>query len=136
MAVNNSWHNPYSLFLCQVFFLKTPISNSLQMGIEKDEGHWIKEQLAAYWYVPVLIYLLVVWISWIGQEMAGLRVRIGSFLISFFIVPIFIVLSYMGRAVIRAVIDSLDLGAKLDPKSIPNEDEAAAERAQYPQKSF
>jgi moderate conductance mechanosensitive channel len=115
-----------AIFSYQVLCLKKPISNSLQMKIEKDEGHWIKEQLAAYWHIPVLLYLLVVWFVWVGQEMTGLRARNGSFLISLFIVPIFIVLSYMGRAVIRAVIDSLDLGAPLDPESIPTEDEVAA----------
>ncbi len=116
-----------TIFMCQVLYLKKPISNALQAGIDKDGGHWIREQLAANWHVFVLLYLLVVWLIWIGQEMTGLRVRNSSFLISLFIVPIFIVLSYMGRAVIRAVIDSLDLGAKLVPETIPTDDEAAAE---------
>jgi moderate conductance mechanosensitive channel len=117
-----------AIFCYQVFLLKTPIAHSLQMGIEKDQGNWIREQLAAYWYVPVLLYLLVVWSTWVGQEMTGLGVRNGSFLISLFIVPIFIVLSYMGRAVIRAIIDSLGLGAKLVPEGILTEAEAAAEQ--------
>jgi small-conductance mechanosensitive channel len=116
-----------AIFMCQVMYLKTPIANALQAGMDKDGGHWTRKQLAAYWHVFVLLYLLAVWLIWIGQEMTGLRVRSGSFLISLFIVPIFIVLSYMGRAVIRAVIDSLDLGAKLVPETIPTEDEAAAE---------
>jgi moderate conductance mechanosensitive channel len=117
-----------AVFICQVMYLKTPVSDSLQKGIDKDGSHWIKEQLAAYWHVPVLLYLLVVWFIWVGQEMTGLRVRNGSFLISLFIVPIFIVLSYIGRAVIRAVIDSFNLVAKLNPESIASEDEAAAEQ--------
>ncbi len=115
------------LFVCQVLYLKKPISNSLQMGIEKDDGNWIRQQLAAYWHVPVLLYLLVIWFVWIGQEMSGLRVRNGSFLISLFIVPIFIALSYMGRAVISAVIDSLGLVAKLTPDSVLTEEEASVE---------
>ncbi len=117
-----------AIFCYQVFHLKTPIANALQADIEKDQGNWIREQLAAYWHIPTLMYLLVVWFIWVGQEMTGLRVRNGSFLISLFIVPIFIVLSYMGRAVIRAIIDSLDLGAKLIPESILTADEAAAEQ--------
>jgi moderate conductance mechanosensitive channel len=117
-----------AIFCYQVFHLKTPIANSLQRDIEKDQGNWIREQLAAYWHVPALLYLLVVWFVWVGQEMTGLRVRNGSFLISLFIVPIFIVLSYMGRAVIRAIIDSLGLDAKLIPENILTEDEAAAEQ--------
>ncbi len=60
--------------------------------------------------------------------MTGLKVRNGSFLISLFIVPIFIVLSYMGRAVIRAIIDSLGLSAKIIPERMLTEDEAAAEQ--------
>ena len=97
------------------------------MSIDKTDRHWIKEQLAAFWHVPVLLYLVVVWFIWVGQEMTGLRVRNGSFLISLFVVPIFIVLSYMGHAVIRAVIDSLGLGGQLDPDKILTEEEAAAE---------
>jgi small-conductance mechanosensitive channel len=117
-----------AIFCYQVLHLRKPIANALQEGVDQKNDHWIREQLATYWHVPVLFYLLIVWFIWVGQEMTGLRVRNGSFLISLFIVPIFIVISYMGRAVIRAVIDSLGLGAKLVPETIPTEDEAAAEQ--------
>ncbi len=115
-----------AIFAYQVVQLKTPISNALQMGVAKDGGHWIKEQLAVYWHIPVFFYLLALWIIWIGQEMTGLRVRSGYFLISLFIVPIFIVLSYAGHAVIKAVVDSLGLQVIPDPESLSTEEEAAA----------
>ncbi len=50
-----------AIFCYLVIYLKTPISNSLQMRDEDYESNWIKDQLAAYWHVPALLYLLFAW---------------------------------------------------------------------------
>ncbi len=109
-----------------VIYLKTQISETLQSDVAGNGSNWIKEQFAAYWHVPVLLYLLSAWFIWIGQEMSGTIARNGSFIISLFIIPIFIVLSYAGLAVIRSVIDSLGLGTKIEPGSMTEEDVATA----------
>ncbi|WP_167505876.1 mechanosensitive ion channel family protein [Desulfosediminicola flagellatus] len=112
-----------------VIYLKIPISESLQAA-EHEDKNWIKGQLAAYWHVPALLYLLFAWFTWIGQELSATVVRNGSFIISLFIIPIYFVLSYAGRAVIRSVLDSLGVGVTLDPDSIDTDDETAIEEAQ------
>jgi small-conductance mechanosensitive channel len=108
-----------------VIYLKTPISESLQAGVAGNGSNRIKEQFAAYWHVPALLYLFSAWFIWVGREMSGIMTKDGTFLITLFIVPIFIVLSYAGNAVIRPVIDSLGLGTKIEPGSMTEEDEAA-----------
>jgi len=117
----------FSLFGFLVLYLKTPISNSLQMGIDGDDSNWIKNQLAAYWHVPALFYIFFAWFIWSGQEISGTAERDGSFAISLFIVPIYIALSYTGHAVIRSVVDSIGLESKIDLKNSAEGEEEANE---------
>ena len=117
-----------AVFSSQVLNLKVPIANSLKKGFKKRRSNWIRVHLAAYWHVPALIYLLIVWLIWIGQELTGLRVRNGSFLVSLFIVPIYIAVSYTGQAIIRSVIDSLRSDPQADPGHLMSEDEEIAEQ--------
>lgn len=115
-----------AVFSYQILNLKTAIAHLLQKGLKKGRSNWIREHLAAYWHVPALIYLLIVWLIWIGQELTGLRVRSGSFLVSLFIVPIYIAVSYTGQAIIRAIIDSLRPDPPPDPGHRMSEDEEIA----------
>ena len=80
-----------AVFCYLVLGLRTPISNFLQLRVEKGDSKRIKGQLAAYWHIPALLYLFVAWFIGVGREIAGVIERDGSFLISLFIVPIFIV---------------------------------------------
>lgn len=113
-----------------VIYLKIPISESLQAGAEYKDDSWIRGQLAAYWHVPALLYLLFAWFIWIGQELSETIVRNGSFIISLFIIPIYFVLSYAGRAIIRSVLDSLGVGVTPNADNIDEDDEAAVADAQ------
>ena len=115
-----------AIFGSLIIYLKSPVSEALQARVE-EHSSWIKGQLAAYWHVPALLYLLFAWFIWIGQELSGTIVRNGSFIISLFIIPIYLTLSYAGRAVIKSVIDSLGVGAAtLAPNGNFIEDEATA----------
>ncbi len=99
-----------AVFAALVLYLRKPVSNSLQAEIDPDNSSWFKEQLAAYWHVPALLYLFIVWFIFIGKEMSDSTVQNGSFMISLLIVPIYFILSYAGQLIIKSVVDSLGLG--------------------------
>ena len=99
-----------AVFAALVLYLRKPVSNSLQAGIDPDNSSWFKEQLAAYWHIPALLYLFIAWFIFIGKEMSESTVRNGSFMISLLIVPIYFILSYAGQLIIKSVVDSLGLG--------------------------
>jgi small-conductance mechanosensitive channel len=107
-----------AIFASLVLYLKKPFSAFLLDGTKKNDSSWMQKQLAAYWHIPALLYLLVVWFITIGQILTGTATQKGSFIISLFIVPIYFVLSHVGRAIIGSAIDSLGLGAQMQSESI------------------
>jgi len=116
-----------AVFAFLVLYLKKPVADSLQGGIDTENSSWFKEQLAVYWHIPALLYLFLVWFTWIGREMSGTLIRDGSFIISLLIVPIYFILSYAGRALIRSVIDSLSLGVEVEAGDVAAEEETVDE---------
>ena len=98
------------LYCYLVIYLKKPVSTALLARLEEEDGGWIKRQLASYWHSIALIYLALVWLVSIGQQMAGTAQGGGQFIISMLIVPIYFGLSYGGKLIISAVIESLGLG--------------------------
>jgi len=116
-----------AVFSFLVMYLKKPVADSLQSGIEADDSSWFEEQLAVYWHIPALLYLFIAWFIWVGRVMSGTMVRDGSFIISLLIIPIYFILSYAGRAIIRSVIDSLGLGVQEDASDVEGEEETDEE---------
>jgi small-conductance mechanosensitive channel len=107
--------------------LREPVSIVLRKENEEEKRGWIKEQLAMYWHVPVLLYLFFVWFIWIGQEMTGTFTNNGSFLVSLIILPLYLTLSHAGRLIISAVVDSLGIGQQPAPDMITGEEEPVDE---------
>ncbi|MCP4340144.1 MAG: mechanosensitive ion channel family protein [Desulfobulbaceae bacterium] len=103
-----------AVFAYLVLYLRQPFAAFLRDENQQDDSSWMQNQLAAYWHIPALLYLLITWFITIGQILTGMTNRNGSFIISLFIVPIYFVLSHVGRTLIESVIDSLGLGAKMD----------------------
>jgi small-conductance mechanosensitive channel len=93
-----------------ILYLRKPVTEYLQSGLEQDGSSWLKQNMAQFWSFPALLYVAVVWFIWVGQESTGTGVRNGSFVISVLIVPIYFSLSYFGRVLIESVIDSLGIG--------------------------
>ncbi len=104
------------IFVYLVIRLREPVSRILQSENDHQQKGWIQKLLPLYWHIPVLLYLLVIWFVWMGQEVTGTLARNGSFLVSLIIIPLYLALSHAGYLVIRAVIDSLGIGqqAKVD----------------------
>jgi len=99
-----------AVFAALVLYLRKPVSNSLQAGIDSDKSSWFREQLAAYWHVPALLYLFLAWFIFIGKMMSESTMRNGTFMISLLIVPIYFILSYAGQLIIKSIVDSIGLG--------------------------
>ena len=113
-----------------IYSLRQQIADGLLEQLEKEEAGFLKKQMAAKWHVLGLIYLLLVWFFWIGQQLTGTGGRSGTFIVSIMIVPLFFVLNYVGRLLIFASVESLNLGQIPDDEfpEDADEDYRSAER--------
>ena len=107
-----------------IYSLKQPVAEGLLDQLEKQEAGWVKEQLAGYWHVLGLIYLLLVWFFWIGQQLTGTGGGSGSLIVSMFIVPLYFALNYVGKILINGSVESLGLGQIADDEFSDDADEA------------
>lgn len=98
------------IYIYLVFSLRRPVADGMLIQVEKHEGGWIKKQLAGFWHILALIYLLLVWFFWVGQQLTGATGQKGTFIVSMFIVPLFFFLNYLGKNMIYAAVDALNLG--------------------------
>ena len=97
-----------------IFNLKKPISDILISEASTKENSRFYTQLVRHWDRPAILYLLRVWLIWIGQEMYGTVGRDGAFIASLLVVPIYFLLSYLGNNLITSMVDSLALDKKYD----------------------
>ncbi len=97
-----------------IYSLRQPVADGLLDQLEKQEAGPIKKQLASYWHVLGLIYLLLVWFFWLGQHLSGTGGRSGSFIVSITIIPFYFVLNHAGKILISGSVESLGLGRIAD----------------------
>ncbi len=116
-----------ALYCYLVIYLKKPVASALLTRLDEEDGGWIKRQIATYWHSLALLYLALVWFIWIGQMMAGTAAGKGQFIISMLIVPIYFGLSYAGKALISAIVESLGLGKIEEDSEADPADELARE---------
>ena len=88
-----------AVFAYLVLYLKLPVMGALQSARQGESATFLKSQLAAYWHIPALLYLFIMWFIWLGQIMTGTAAQRGEFVISLIIIPIYFLLSYVGRLV-------------------------------------
>ena len=105
-----------------IFYLKKPIAQTLISEADTRENSRFYIQLARYWDRPALLYLLLAWFIWVGQEMSGTVERDGAFIASICVVPVYFFLSYFGKIFIDSVIESLALDKKYDDFSTEGKD--------------
>ena len=106
-----------------IYSLRQEIADGLLEQLEKEQAGLLKKQMASKWHVLGLIYLLLVWFFWIGQQLTGTGGRSGSFIVSILIVPLFFLLNYVGRLLIYASVESLNLGQIADDEFPEDADE-------------
>lgn len=106
-----------AVFAYIIVFLKEPVKDGFLADIKEKGGSWLKEQFTAHWHLFALLYLVVVWLVWLGQELSGTFTSNGSFVVSMLIVPSYFVLSFAGKSLIASLIDSLNLYTTEDDES-------------------
>ena len=122
-----------AVYALLVLNLKQPVVNSLLAGVDEQKSK-LKQQFYAYWHVPALFYLLCVWLLWVGQKMSGEGEGGGSFLVSMMLVPIYFILSSVGKMLITSTVDSLGIvnttntTSTLVDENAPTEEEIAERR--------
>jgi len=97
-----------------IFYLKKPLTQILISEADTKKNSRFYKQLVSHWERPALLYVLVVWLIWIGQEISGTVERDSAFVASLLVVPIYFLLSYFGKQLITSVVDSLALDKKFD----------------------
>ncbi len=117
-----------------VLYLKQPVIETLLESSENKQAGWLKQQIYARWHLPALLYLFCIWLLWVSQQLSGDVVRGGSFIVSMLLVPIYFVLSSIGRLLIASIVDSLgivnnkDTTSTLVDENAPTEEEIAERR--------
>ncbi|MEE4135817.1 MAG: mechanosensitive ion channel family protein, partial [Desulforhopalus sp.] len=106
-----------------VVFLRQPLTNALLANIDSGEGSWFQQQLARAWHIPALLYLLVVWLVWLGQEITGTFSRNGALIISMVIIPLYFALSYWGKVLITLIVESLGLAGPPSSGAAPGDED-------------
>ncbi len=122
------------VFVLLILYLRQPVSTLLQANTDRGAERWYTNQIAVYWHVPALLYLFILWFVWIGRVITGTMVRNGSFLVSLLIIPIYLVLSYVGYVVIASVVDSLGLSRLQTKDDKPGEEDMVDEQYSINQK--
>ena len=97
-----------------ILYLKKPIAQILISEANTKKNSRFYTQLVRHWDRPALLYLLLVWSIWVGQEMSGTVERDGAFIASLLVVPSYFFLSYFGKIFIRSLVESLALDKKYD----------------------
>ncbi len=115
------------IYIFLIVSLRQPVADGMLAQLEQQEGGWVKKQLASFWHILALIYLMLVWFFWVGQQLTGTTGQKGTFIASMFIIPLFFVLNYLGRMVISASVEALNLGHIDDDEFEEGADEAVKE---------
>ncbi|WP_163340296.1 mechanosensitive ion channel domain-containing protein [Desulfopila sp. IMCC35008] len=94
-----------------------------------DKPSWGRQQFASIWHIPALLYLGCLWILLFTNLINPTEHTRGAFLLSFFILPIWIVadmaLQWIVRysmATLKIYSDSLDEGEEISEEELDNRD--------------
>jgi len=74
---------------------------------QEGGGGWLMQQFAGLWHVLVFGYLLMVWFFLLYNQFSGSGRQNGAFLLSLFILPVFLVLDRLAGWVVRSVIRTM-----------------------------
>lgn len=100
----------------QLFTMRLPVTDALCANHQSAGENAYKDRLASYWHIPALTYLLICWLFWVGQELAGTAPRNGVLIASIMVVPMFLFLSHAGKLIIHSVIQAMNLFTVHEPE--------------------
>ena len=107
-----------------VLYNRKPVAEAILSGSKEDgsEG-WVMEVFASLWHVLVLCYLFMVWSFMLFQRVQGQEQGRGAFLFSLLLIPVFLVMDWIAKWVIRSVVHTMRI---YDPSAIPDDHNLAA----------
>ncbi len=105
-----------TLMMCSIGYQLFCMQKQVSLVLKEDaEQETLKMQLADYWLLPSLFYLVACWGIWVGQEFTGTALHDGALIGSVLILPIYLGASSIGKVVIHSVVDSLNLFTVTEP---------------------
>ncbi len=98
-------------------------------GNRKNTGSWWRKQFAAIWHIPGLLYIIILWVllvNDIANPDPDQKTR-SAFLLSFFIVPLWMVVDQLIQWVVRYAVITLNI-YRIDEENTDelNEEELAS----------
>ena len=79
---------------------------------EKGDISWIRKQFAAIWHIPALLYLALLWILLVNTiDDSAQSASRGAFLVSFFILPIWLIADIFTKWVVKSLLVTLRIQA-------------------------
>jgi len=76
-------------------------------GESKGATAWLMRQFSARWHVLLLGYLLVVWFFLLENEFSAAAIHNGAFLLSLFIIPVFLILDRVAGWIVQSVVRAM-----------------------------
>ena len=97
---------------------RQPITEYILSAETVDKGsNWVMRQFASLWHIPALLYLFIVWIVFVFQQILGIRQDKGAFLFSLLVVPIFLLLDRIAQLVVQMAVGTLKVYPGSEEKS-------------------
>ncbi|MEE4241836.1 MAG: mechanosensitive ion channel domain-containing protein [Desulfopila sp.] len=91
-------------------YYRKPIAEYILSAETVDSGSsWVIRQLALYWHIPALLYLLLVWMLFAFQQTMGMKNDNERFLLSLLVVPLFLLFDRIGHWVVRVTVQTLKI---------------------------
>lgn len=85
------------------------IRNQILMAAA-NEPSWARQQFAELWHIFALAYLFIIWLMIVYLDNGqGREVSKGAFFISFFVVPIWLVMNTIGQWIIAVALKTLQI---------------------------
>lgn len=72
-------------------------------------SNWVMRQFASLWHIPALLYLFIVWLVFLYQQVFEVRQDKGAFLLSLLVVPLFLLLDRIGQWVVQMTVSTLKI---------------------------
>ncbi|MBM9604349.1 mechanosensitive ion channel family protein [Desulfopila inferna] len=99
----------FSIAISILSYRKKITAHLLSAGSDDGGKDWFKTLFAALWHVPALLYLFIIWLIFLLQQIMGISRDNGALLLSLLIVPIFLLLDRIGQWVVGMTVSTLKL---------------------------
>lgn len=111
-------------------------SRILAQSWQQQTNSWLTEQFAGFWHVPVIAYFLVILITLINDVISGVQREGSAFLLSLFVLPLFVIFDVIGQWVVRVSIKTLRIYNPNDTSEQNKEEQEELARAQQKERKL